>query len=45
MRLLPAPARGTYAGLVPDIGVVWVDGESGVAERVGAGDLAGAARA
>ena len=40
MCLLPAPPRGTYAGLVPDIGVVWVDGESGVAERVGAGDLA-----
>ena len=41
MRLLPATAPGTYAGLVPGIGVVWVDGESGVAERVGAGDLVG----
>ena len=41
MRLLPTPALGTYAGLVPDIGVVWVDGDSGVAQRAGAADLAG----
>ena len=38
-------ARHLTAGLVPDIGVVWVDGGSGVAQRAGAADLAGAARA
>ena len=41
MRLLPRPSHGTYAGPVPDIGVVWVDGGSGVSERVGAEDLVG----
>lgn len=35
------PGCGPYAGLVPDIGVVWVDGSSGVAERAGATDLPG----
>ena len=40
MRLLPGPRTGPYAGLVPDIGVVWVDRDSGVAERAGPGDLA-----
>ena len=32
--------RGPYAGLVPDIGVVWVDAGSGVAEQAGPADLA-----
>ena len=32
-------APGPYSGPVPDIGVVWVDGGSGVAERVEAADL------
>ena len=36
---MPGTRRCPYAGLVPDIGVVWVDASSGVAEQAGPADL------